>query len=91
VSLIVLALVVITQQSVKAQTDPELEKSFQKFRTECKEELGLSENDNLTMVKMADCSKVLSNTDFRIQEMVFKFNGYMKLLKDRANAMRGQK
>jgi hypothetical protein len=67
------------QQPAKAIIPtPENEVKFQKFRTECKAELGLSNKDNLTDRQMLECTKALAEADPGIQELVLNLNAAMQ-------------
>jgi fructose-bisphosphate aldolase class 1 len=92
-SLIIIPVLLITGVGLHQQQSAlgiiptsENEVKFQKFRTECKAELGLSED--LTMEQMVKCNKALSSADPTIQEMIFRYNHLLAGIKSRLQAMK---
>jgi hypothetical protein len=94
-SLIIIPVLLITgvglhqeQSALGIIPTSENEVKFQKFRTECKAELGLSNNDDLTQRQMIECTKALSKADPGIQELVLNLNAAMQGIESRLQAMK---
>lgn len=76
------------QQTKAIVNSPENEAKFQKFRSECKEELGLDKSAPLKDSQWVECPRALKNADPAIKEMVFQLSGLMSGIDARLKAMK---